>query len=111
MISMVRGDTAKFRFQRLDANGDVILTKAPRIFFTLKKKYIYEPFILQKTIADMTFDFEGWYHFTIEPEDTNGLDFGAYIYDIEVITDEYKQTISIGDFAITKEVTWVQNEG
>ena len=110
-MNIIRGDTAKFKFQRLDANGEPILIRAQRIYFTVKLKYTDAAFILQKTIDDMTFDNEGFYHFVIEPSDTDNLMFGDYVYDIEVITDEYKQTISLGKLALMKEVTHVGNEG
>lgn len=110
-LSMVRGDTARFRFQRLDANGDVILTEADDAWFTVKSSVKNDAFKLQKSLSDMTFDEEGYYHFTINPDDTNGLSFGRYFYDVEVIQDGVKSTISIGNFDIASEVTYAINEG
>ena len=110
-MQIIRGDSSKFKFQRLDENGDPILIPASRIYFTVKRKATDSEIILQKTVDDMTFDGEGYYHFVIEPEDTNEMAFGDYVFDIEVITDEYKQTIAIGKFFVSYEVTHAGNEG
>ncbi len=110
-MQIIRGDTSKFKFQRLDANGDPILIPASRLYFTVKRKATDSAFILQKTIEDFTFDGEGYYHFVIDPADTDAMEFGDYVFDLEVITDEYKQTIAIGSFIVGKEVTHAGNEG
>ena len=50
------------------------------------------------------------YTFNIEPEDTDNLDYGTYVFDIELIkTGEIKQT-SVGQFTLTSEVTFAENE-
>lgn len=110
-IKLIRGDTAKFKFQRLDANGDAIMTIADELYFTVKENTKTKGFILQKTLDDMDFDGEGFYHFTIEPEDTNNLQYWNYAYDVEVIQNDVKTTVSIGKFVLLPEVTWAQNEG
>lgn len=108
-MKMRRGDTARFSFKRRDKNDNVITVKADKLYFTVKPNYYINNFVLQKTIDDMTFD-EGKYTFTIEPNDTELLEYGDYVYDIEVITNDYKKTISIGDFIINEEVTFKVNE-
>lgn len=113
-IEFYRGDTASFHFHREDANGEVIMTRADRIFFTVKlKSKVYEiPYAFQKRDEDFTFDENGEYHFTIEPEDTNDLDFRElYLYDLEVITDGVKTTIASGLLILKTEVTDAANEG
>lgn len=109
-MQLIRGDTYKFKFQRIDAYGNVIRTLAPQLFFTVKRNAGDKNFIFQKTIQDITFDDEGYYHVVIEPADTDGMKFGNYVYDIEVITSQYKKTISIGSFTVAQEVTWAINE-
>lgn len=109
-ISITRGDTKQFKFQR-KSNGQVITTEADEIFFTVKRNNNVENFVFQKTIDDMDFDEEYFYHFTINPEDTNNLPYGTYAYDIEVKIDNYVKTIALGNFEITKEVTFYTNEG
>ncbi len=113
-ITLTRGDTAAFKFQRKDADGNVITTKAPKIFFTVKKDWKDSSHLLQKTIADMSFDSEKYYHFTITPEETDQLKFGRYVYDLEVIADEegqVKTTVAKGAFTLLREATHAGNEG
>ena len=110
-MKIIRGDTILLSFIRLDANGQPITTIADSVYFTVKKNYITESVILQKKISDMSFDDEtGKYSFTINPADTDGLNYGKYVYDIEVIVGNYKKTIARGELEITEEVTHVGNE-
>lgn len=109
---MTRGDSATFHFHREDADGKVITTEATKIFFTVKSNAEDEGFVIQKTIGDFVFDEDSEYHFTINPDDTNELTYGDYIYDLEVIREDgSKQTISKGTFTLTWESTWASNEG
>lgn len=109
-LQMIRGDTAKYKFQRLDAAGQVITTMPDFLYFTVKETVNKLAIVFQKTLDDMTVDQDGTYHFTIDPKDTNGLQYGDYAYDLEVIADDIKTTIAIGTFTIKPEVTWAQNE-
>ena len=109
-LILMRGDTHNFKFQRLDNNGNPILSPAEKVYFTMKNSTgTIEP-VLQKTIEEMTFDENGFYHFTIEPDDTNNLDPRAFVYDVEVINGDYKQTISKGSVTIIADVTIPANE-
>lgn len=112
-ISMIRGDSATFHFHREDAEGKVIIETPEEIYFTVKASFEDEDFVIQKRLADMTVDTVGEYSFTILPTDTNALDFGEYVYDLEVIRNAEatdKQTISKGIFLIETEVTYASNE-
>ena len=108
-MEFVRGDTEKYKFQRKDANGEVITTKADSIYFTVKTDGYSDDVLLQKTIDDMTFDSDYYYHFTIEPEDTDEMDYGTYRYDVEVIQDGVKKT-TVGEFILTEEITFTDDE-
>lgn len=109
MIEIIRGDTCPFSFTRRDKDGNVIIDPAEKLYFTIKEKYTSTDILVQKTIDDMTFD-EGTYRFVIEPNDTNELKYGVYVYDLEVITGEYKQTIARGTIKISEEVTFQEDE-
>ena len=109
-IEMIRGDTAGFYFQRIDAEGEVITTQPESLYFTVKKNFNTIPFVLQKKLEDMRMDEEGTWHFTIEPEDTEELSYKTYVYDIQVVQDGVKTTIAKGGFAIKEEVTFIENE-
>lgn len=109
-IQMIRGDTVKFKFQRMDCSG-VILTTPAALYFTVKENATRETVVFQKTIEDMTLGEGGFWHFTVEPEDTNGKKYGNYVFDIEVIADNGdKTTVAYGTFDLLPEVTWAQNE-
>lgn len=118
VMELIRGDTKTFTFRRVSRDTkEPILTKATKVYFTVKRNATDKQPLFQKTIDDMTFDEDGYYHFTILPEDTNDLSFGQYVYDIEVIVGdngEYKQTISPRSpknvFEILEEVTYACNE-
>ena len=109
-LILMRGDTHNLKFQRLDNEGNPILSKAEKIYFTVKIRPYASDFVLQKTIENMTFDSNGFYHFTIEPSDTDSLEPWTYVYDVEIIDGEYKQTISTGSVKIIADVTIPANE-
>jgi len=108
-MEITRGDTHSYYFQR-KRDGEPITTEAENIYFTVKNNNYNEEVVFQKTIDDMDFDENYYYHFTINPEDTNGLDYGDYVYDIEVKIDTYTRTIAKGILSITKEATFPKNE-
>ena len=109
MLKVIRGDTSKFKFSRKDSEGNTIMQQANAIYFTIKNDCFTKQVLIQKTIDDMTFE-NGVYTFTIDGTDTDNLNYGFYRYDLEVVEEEYKQTISIGDFVIEEEVTFTSNE-
>lgn len=108
-MQITRGDSKGLKFQR-KSNGEPIMQVADNIYFTVKVNNYVDEVVFQKTINDMDFDEYGYYHFVINPEDTNGLNYGDYVYDLEVKEEEYTRTISQGIFSITKETTFPINE-
>lgn len=108
-MELVRGDTAKFKFRRYNADGNVIGTIADEIYFTVKVNSYTQECVLQKKLEDMTFDEDYYYHITINPEDTDELDYGTYRYDIEVVQDGNKTT-TVGELILKEEVTFASNE-
>jgi len=108
-MEIVRGDTKALKFQR-KMDGEPILIKADKVYFTVKKNTRDKEALFQKTIADMSFDSEGVYHFIIEPEDTNNLSYGDYVYDLEVKIENYTRTIAKGTISVVDEVTFPINE-
>lgn len=108
-MEFIRGDTAKYKFQRHDADGNVITTKADNIYFTVKVNGYSDEILLQKTIDDMEFDENYFYHFVIEPSDTDDLKYGTYRYDIEIIQDNVKTT-TVGELILDEEITFTSDE-
>lgn len=111
MLEQIRGDTIKYYFQRLDAEGNVITDTPESLYFTVKKDYKTKDFFIQKTLADMAFDTtDSTWHFTLDPADTDNMKYGTYVYDVQVVQDGIKTTIAKGDFVLEEEVTFVTNE-
>lgn len=109
-LSIIRGDTIPLKFQRKDSDGNTITINADKAYFTVKNNTAQSNFLIQKTLDDMTIDEDNVYHFVIEPEDTNNLPYGTYVYDLEIIQGEIVTTISKGEFIIESEVTFAENE-
>lgn len=110
-MELIRGDTGVYKFQRHDADGKVIMEKADEIYFTVKTNGYSDEVLLQKTIEDMDFDQNGYYHFIIQSSDTDNLNFGTYQYDIEIIQNGMKTTVARDEFILEEEITWVIDEG
>ena len=111
-LTMTRGDTAQFKFTRLDNEGNPILTEADELYFTVKSSADNFSVEFQITLEDMNFNSQsGEYSFVVEPAMTNELNFNAkHFYDVEVIQSGVKTTISFGQFKLLPEVTWQGNE-
>lgn len=111
-ITMPRGDIRLERFQVKDSEGVLSQIDFTEIYFTVKKDALDKNFLFQKTLSggDIVKIDVGDYQFKIEPEDTDGLRFGQYECDIELIyEDQIKQT-EYGILEITREVTHALNE-
>lgn len=110
-LRVVRGDTYFYKFQRKTKDGEPITAIADAAYFTVKDSSLPKNYKFQKTLNDMSFDEEGYYHFRIEPEDTDGMNWGEYVYDVEVIYDDITKTLAQGKFIVMREVTFSTNEG
>lgn len=100
-ISMIRGDSGVFTISITDTDGSPVeLTGGDVLTFTLRRAARNPAIVLQKIIADGELD--------IKPADTDGLTFGAYVYDIELKrADGYVDTvIPPHEFLLMEEVTY-----
>ena len=111
-LSIKRGTTLKLKAQRLDYNEQPILEEAEGIYFVVKKKWTDENYLFKKSIADMTFDEEGYYHFTINPTDTEYLPYGNYVWDFTATLDDdaYRAKPASGIFIVGNSSCWIINE-
>lgn len=107
---MPRGDLRKVKFQITDASGEVY-TSATEIYFSVKQSTKSKQLLFQKKLSDgsIAIGQDNYYHFIIEPEDTNGFQYNEYAFDIEVVGPELKQT-TVGQLVITDEVTFSTDE-
>ncbi|MCD8097010.1 MAG: hypothetical protein LUE31_03035 [Lachnospiraceae bacterium] len=100
-ISMTRGDTMKVYVAITDTNGsDYVPDDGDVLRFAAKKDYADdEPLILKDIPIDSLL-------LTLEPADTKELDYGSYVYDIELTTSEGEVSTVVpkGKLVITEEV-------
>ena len=110
---MPRGDYRPFKFKLRNKDKTEFNQDVDEIYITFKKNHHKEEYLFQKKLSagDIIKDEEGYYHSAILPEDTDGLDFGKYEFDIEIYNEnpKIKQTI-IGILELTKEITYATNE-
>ena len=100
-ISMIRGDSGVFKISITDTVGrPVELTEGDVLTFTLRRDARNPTITMQKIIAGGELN--------IKPSDTEGLAFGAYVYDIELKrADGYVDTIiPPHKFLLMEEVTY-----
>lgn len=111
-ITMPRGDIMPITFSIKNADGSVTDIDFTEIYFTVKRTFFDKKVVFQKRLSNGSIEKEeqGVYSFTIQPQDTDDLDFRTYVFDIElVLNNEIKQT-TVGELAITNEVTDARNE-
>ena len=111
-ISMPRGDLRIVSFTLKDADGHVPAATITEIYWTVKKTFNNREFLLQKRLSDGGIENmgEGTYQFIIEPSDTDHMTYGQYVFDLEFVGPEIKET-HVGEFVLTNEVTHANNEG
>ena len=79
-ISIVRGDSALFELNIVDANKNIYTPKEDdTITLTVKKSTCSKEVLFQKQWEDGKF--------VINPEDTKDLRYGTYVYDVQLVTD------------------------
>ena len=108
---MARGDLYCFPFCLL-IDGEQSVMVPDNIYFTVKKCFSDAEYLFQKRLSSGTIasDGQGNYWVTILPEDTDGLEFGAYVFDIEVVMlPRFKRTFP-GRLVLTGEATHRCNE-
>jgi hypothetical protein len=108
-----RGDTKRFKFQLKDSEGNIlILSDSDQIYFTVKDNSRSTTPLIQKKIGSgIVYNSEdGYYYVTINPSDTNSLDYRSYGYDIELKSTDLVKTLVTGEITLTEEYTFASNE-
>ena len=78
-ITMTRGDTARIQISITDIDGsEYVPAYGDSVRFAAKKSYYDDAPVILKNIPTNTL------LLTLEPEDTKPLQFGRYVYDIEL---------------------------
>lgn len=100
-IYMTRGDSAVFHLDILDPSSNPYdIPNGTSLLFTVKSDTETTAIMLQKSVIDG--------NITINPADTSALDYGDYVYDVQmVLPDGYTSTIiSPSLFRLMQEVTF-----
>ena len=111
LIEMARGDVFSFSFG-LYIDGVLFTEEMDNVYFTVKNShYTHDPLFQKKTSdGSIAGDTNGSYTVTINPEDTDDLDFGSYEFDIEVVKLPGIKRTFTGTLIIGPEVTHRSNE-
>lgn len=100
-IKLTRGDTLRAVLTIEDGEGNPYTPDPDDVIrFAMKKKYTDASTIIQKTIDNDSLTLE------IDPADTKDLNFGSYVYDIQMThaNGDVDTFIAKGIFEITEEV-------
>ena len=100
-IKLTRGDTLQATITMENADGEIYEPEAGDVIrFALKKDFKNEEVLLEKTIPNETLELE------ILPEETKSLEFGKYVFDIQIEFEDGRidTFISEGIFIIAPEV-------
>ena len=101
-VILTRGDNADLIVTIKDMSGNVYeLQEGDELVFTLKNNCVTQTILIQKDItADSTIH--------ILPEDTSGLNYGKYLFDVQLTTAEDKVYTVIPPtvFVVSNEVNF-----
>ena len=98
-ISLTRGDSFECTFKAYEQDGErYVLQDGDKVAFAMKQS-------LDDTEPCLYKELDG-YTLVLDPEDTEGLDFGTYWYDVHIVySDGYRDTyITRKRFKIMQEV-------
>ena len=100
-IILTRGDTLRVHVDIVDSAGDAYVSdKGDKLRFALKRGYREEKPLL---VVDIPMD---TMMLVLRPEDTKPLNFGSYVYDIQLTqaNGDIDTVIPEGTLILTKEV-------
>ena len=105
-LQMTRGDTESVDVYCINESSVLIpLVYGDIVYFTVKESVDDEDEIIQKIVSSFA---EGKASITIEPEDTDKLSYGTYVYDVQITKADgtVKTIIAPSEFVIGPEVTY-----
>lgn len=99
-IQLVRGDTFRAKLTLKDKAGNIYIPSADdEVLFTVKRNALTNQILVQKRVENS--------EVVLEPSDTENLNFGSYVYDVQVVlANGNKDTvIQANIFELLPEVT------
>ena len=106
-MEFVRGDSQSFKFLIKYKDSTPIKTDdIESLFLTCKKNIYSNEIVFQKNIKDVKIDDAGCVHVTFEPKDTETLDYGKYVFDIEITTKAGYRKTKLFEFELLGETTF-----
>lgn len=111
-IAINRGTSLRLKGQRKNFEDEPIMAIAEEAYFTVKKKWTDKNPVIIKNLSEMIFDEDGYYHFSILPEDTENLAYGEYVWDFTAVNNNetYRAKPAHGIFIIGNSAGWIVNE-
>jgi hypothetical protein len=105
-LAMIRGDSESITLSLKDGAAVVPFVTGDTVYFTVKGSPIVDEIALQKTITE--FNEDGNCIIEIAPDDTKGLEFRNYVYDIQLnrLDGTVTTIVPCSKFAILQEVTY-----
>jgi hypothetical protein len=100
-VSLTRGDTAFLNVSLVDESGTAYeIQPGDAVFFRLKQNASSQGLLLEKQVDTVTMKLR------LDVEDTEGLKFGVYKYEIELVTatDHHFTAIENADFEVRPEL-------
>ena len=106
-----RGDTCPISFDITDSEGNELDLSTSEIYFTMKNNYNTANYIVQKkkSLGGITVNGKQG-SLVLTHDDTAELNYGKYVYDIQIKSGTYVKTLAIGQITLTNESTFKSNE-
>ena len=108
-LGIIRGDSDSLKIQLREKNDAGAWINKPlgagdTVYFTVKKSYLDEKKLIQKVITEFV---DGKAIIQFVPNDTKGIAFGTYVYDIQITFADgtVKTIVPPSRFEIMPEVT------
>ena len=104
VITLTRGDTARINLS-ITKNGASYDFSGDTVVFSVKHDVNTPDYVFQKPVIDGSI--------TILPEDTEGLSYGNYVYDVQLTTPggDICTVITPNRLTVAPEVTWSAVQG
>ena len=99
-IYLTRGDSAYIGINLRTGDMEYQLMEGDRLTFTVRKDPYSKQKLIEKTLTEPVI--------SLRPEDTEGLSFGIYHYDVELKfqNGDVNTVIPVSEFHVEKEVTY-----